>query len=337
MSASLSRPLIISSGKFELPTGRLENTSGDSQNPPSPVTHMIFQCQLIQDLMKITNIDGDIVPSIQVLIIKQVIDSWFESFPPVYRLSNPDTRWDEEYPYVLSQRLQLHTIGRMIMFQQLKPYLIGKPSESKANSDPTLANLGVDCALTLVHISHQFYDLAYPIHSTFHLVIFVMFDTIATLCSAMMYDIDCKLSRREEAIESISSILDLMKQTQYSAKTAIVCYRTLSKLVTKLPLPVQEKIPHLNRPPSSFDGDTVTHGISPTNTSAGHSLTFSGTPENSLETELKTPPLFDIPELPIGDGYFPGFGDLSVMDLGGMDEAFDWGTIGLDFASEPVS
>jgi hypothetical protein len=334
MSASLSRPLIISSGKFELPTGRLENTFGDSQNPPSPITHMIFQCQLIQNLTKITNIDQDIVPSSQVLIIKQVIDSWFESFPPLYRLPNPDTQWDEEYPYVFSQRLQLHTIGRMIMFQQLKPYLIGKSYESNANSDPTLANLGVDCALTLVHISHQFYDLAYPIHSKFHLVIFVMFDTIATLCSAMMHDIDFRLSRREEVIESISSVLGMVKQTQYSAKTAVVCYRTLSKLVTKLPLPVQEKIPHQNRPLSSFDGDTVTHEISPANTSAGH---LSGTTENSLETELKTPPLFDIPELPIGDGYFPGFGGLSVMDLGGMDEAFDWGTIGLEFASESVS
>lgn len=337
MSASLSRPLIISNGKFELPTGRLENTSGDSQDPPSPITHMIFQCRLIQDLTKVTNIDGDIVSSSQVLVIKQVIDSWFETLPPVYCLSNPDTQWDKEYPYVFLQRLQLHTIGHMIMFQQLKPYLIKKASENKANPDPNLANLGIDCALTLVNSSHQFYDLTYPIYSKFHLVIFVMFDTVATLCSAMMHGIDSTLYRREEVIEGITSVLDLMNKIQYFAKTAVVCYRTLSKLVTMLPLPVQEKVINLNRPPSSFDGETMSHEISPGNTSAGHSLTSTDTTENSLEMQLKTPPLFHIPELPIGDGYFPGFGNLSVMDLGGMDETFDWGNIGLDFPSDSVS
>lgn len=336
MSASLSRPLIISNAKFELPTGRLENTSGDGQDPPSPIEHMVLQCQLIQDLTKVTNIDGDTVLSSQVLVIKQVIDSWFEHFPPVYCLSNPDTQWDEEYPYVFLQRLQLHTIGHMIMFQQLKPYLIRKANESNANFDLKLVNLGIDCALKLVNISHKFYDLAYPIHSKFHLVIFVMFDTIATLCSAMMHDIDCQLYRREEAIEGIASVLDLMNKIQYSAKTAVVCYRTLSKLVTMLPLPVQEKLTNINRPPWSFDGETVSHETSPSNTSASYSLTLSSATENSLEAELKATPLFEIPELPIGDGYFPGFGDLSVMELGSMDETIDWGNVGLDFPSESL-
>jgi hypothetical protein len=337
MSASLSRPLIISNDKFELPTEKLENSSGNSQDPPSPITHMIFQCQLIKDLRNITNIDADIVPSNQVLVIKQVIDSWFESFPPVYRLSNSDTQWDEEYPYVFLQRLQLHTMGHMIMFQQLKAYLIRKPNERKANSDPMLSNLGVDCALTLVQISHQFYDLAYPIYSKFHLVIFMMFDTVATLCSAMMHDVDCKLHRRDEVIDGIKSVLNLMNQTQHSSKTAAVCYRTLYKLVTKLPLPVQGKLINSTRPPLRLEGEPVSHEISPGDTSVGYSLTLSDTPENGLETELNNPWLFQIPQLPIGDGYFPGIGDLSVMDLGGMEEGFDWGNIGLEFASEPVS
>ncbi|KAH8700687.1 fungal-specific transcription factor domain-containing protein [Talaromyces proteolyticus] len=326
MSSSLSRPLIISDLSFEMPTEKLENDSENNDNLPSPITHIILQCQLIQNLSKIRGLTMDDVPDLQVYTALQAINDWFEFLPSVYHLSDPDTRWDEAHHYVLLQRLQLHTIGNMLLFQLLKPFLSGSHQNGKYSVDDSLTEAGVDCALKLVDISHRFYDLSYPIYSKFHVVIFVMFDTIAALCSAITHDTDCELYRRQEAIKSIYLILSLLDQVKHFSKTAAVCHRTLSRLVIKLPLSSQERLSDVTQSSPSFGGNLGSSEQSLDEISASNSFTLSDTPENPFPEGLKTPALFDLPDISFENGHFPTIGDLSVMDLGGIG----WENIGLE-------
>lgn len=121
MSLLLSRPPIINdnSCSFELPRIPLENPDS-LQELPSPIAHMVLQCQLGRSICKIPDVASGLLSPTQADTIQQEVGKWLASFPSAYRVADPDMKWDEEYHYVALQRCQLHVVGYMTMLAPLK-------------------------------------------------------------------------------------------------------------------------------------------------------------------------------------------------------------------------
>ncbi|KKA19284.1 hypothetical protein T310_6741 [Rasamsonia emersonii CBS 393.64] len=332
MSMLLSRPLIINHSccSFELPNLRLESTPDTDPDLPSPITHMALQCQLAQMLSKIPGVTGGILPADQAVTIQQEIEKWFSSFPPAYRVTDPDTQWDEEHRYVILQRGQLHAVGYMIMLHPLKPFLTRSVDSGLSDMERSLRPAAVDCSLKLMQASRQLFDCVFPINAKFHFVIFIIFDTAAVLCSAITHDTSCSLPRRHEVIEAIGLLLNMMERLSHMTKTGAICYATLATLVAKLSLSSQEKALLDSVSPESLNSSTGplgTHqtsaGFDPGNISSTHTMPSTPTSQGLHIPETET-------------SHTSGINDISCMDVGELGQIWDWETLDLNLSFPPA-
>lgn len=338
MSASLSRPRIINSSNFKAPKPSLEKSS--TEEPPSPFTHVLFQFELGQRLSKVPGIAADTLAPSQISVFKAEIERWLSELPSTYNLSAPDTKWDAKCQYIVPQRIQLNALGYMILFQQLKSFLV-KP-EAKNAEEINLRKVGIECALKLVDIARQDVEIEFPIHTKFCFAIFVIFDTAATLCSAVIHDPSGKLPRRTKVIEGIGSLLRLLEMIKDHAKTAAVCHGILSRLVANMPVVLPEYysgLPGVTMSPSDIfktQEDSPLENLSATDTSGLNDAVndnlfdagISGLPDAALD--------FSLAEAASTQDWLPGVGNFSIMDLGAIDQELYWDSLDLNLPFEPL-
>src|ERR1700750_928781 len=124
MSAWLNRPLIIDHAtcKLELPSLKLEHRP-DYPGLPSPFTHMALQAALIQTLSGRLRNFGETPPIEKVHILQADIQQWMDDLPPAYSMVNAEEKWDQEFPYLVIQRLQLHSCAWMLKMDSFKSFL----------------------------------------------------------------------------------------------------------------------------------------------------------------------------------------------------------------------
>jgi hypothetical protein len=220
---------------------------------PSPFTHMALQTQLSHTMsMKIREVDSPFSPE-QVLAYEREVEDWLSSFPPAYSITEPDTSWDKEHPYIVLQRRQLHATAYMIKLDLLKPYIIKRVNGITPEIDQAFQSIGVDCCLKLMEASQRIFDLIFPITAKFHLVIFCVFDTAAILCSALIHDKARSLPQRHQVVQAIETALTMLEQFSLITKIGAMSYKIISTLVAALPLSSQERhvlsiIPPLRQP-----------------------------------------------------------------------------------------
>jgi hypothetical protein len=334
MSALLSRPYIISSSccDFEFPDLRLE--VGSLPESPSPITHMVLQCQLGLSLSKIPGVMGGVISATQAVTIQQETEKWFESFPSAYSISSPDTRWDDTHHFVKLQRFQLNTIGYMMLLMPLKQCLTKYIDPGSSSMEKSLQITAVENALKLLKACDDLLKHILPLNAKFHFAPFLMFDTAALLCSAIMHDKDEALPHREKILEAILKTLAELGRLSEHAKTGLICYRVLKRLVAYLPLQSRET--------ASADSTTL-------QSSVGAPLTIPDVPEASdylrcpsdttlplsafgNELAAQTPPDF-LPPDPMS-GYT--LSDLSQIDLGELSQIWDWGALDMDLMNDPL-
>jgi hypothetical protein len=298
MSLLLSRPLIIndSSCSFELPRIRLENPDG-FQKFPSPISHMILQCQLGRAICKIPGVAGGLLSPDQAETIQREVEKWFDSFPPAYRVADPDMQWDEDYQYVVLQRCQLHVVGYMTMLAPLKGYLTRALDPQCPGTEIGFRSRAVSISLDLMDASRRLFDCVFPANAKFHFATFLVFDTASFLCSAVIRDSTRTLPQREKVIAAIRVALNLMEQLSRLTKSDAICSAILGRLVAKLALSPEESLilrllspegPGIGlelsqtQPSVSSDspGETSTSSVASTTLE-----TFSGVPDtyNSLD------------------------------------------------------
>ncbi|KAF7184694.1 hypothetical protein CNMCM7691_006056 [Aspergillus felis] len=243
MSLMLSRPFIINNNycSFEMPNVRLESDH-IAADVPSPIVHIALQCQLGQALSKIPGVMGGTMTPAIAITVQQETEKWLASFPPAYRLVNPDIQWDHDYNYVEVQRKQLHTIAYLVMLMPLKQCLTRDVHQDSSSIEKSLQPTAIDIALKLVKAAHQLLECMLPLHAKFHFAPFAMFDTAASLCSAIIHDHGRRLPQRDEVIEAISVTLRTLEQITHDTKTAAICYSVLSKLVNRLSLTPEEEL-----------------------------------------------------------------------------------------------
>ncbi|OOG00943.1 hypothetical protein ASPCADRAFT_699 [Aspergillus carbonarius ITEM 5010] len=241
MSLLLSRPFIINSNycSFELPNVRLEADAGTDM--PSPVTHIALQCQLGQAISKIPGVMSGVLAPNQAIAIQQEIERWSDMFPPAYRRTNPDTLWDHSHSYVPMQRHQLHAVGYMVMFMPLKQCLTIDADPSKPSLESSLQPTAVECATNVMESARLLLAHLLPGSGKFHFAPFLIFDTAAFLCSAVIHDRSRNLAHRAKAIETIGLGLDVLEHISQDTKTGATCYSVLARLASSMPLAPEEK------------------------------------------------------------------------------------------------
>ncbi|KAI2824310.1 transcriptional regulator family: Fungal Specific TF [Aspergillus niger] len=242
MSLLLSRPFIINSSccSLELPNLRLE-TPNTEANTPSPVTSISLQCQLGQRISTIPGVMSGILLPNQAIAIQQEVTRWTETFPPIFHLTAPDTTYDHTHTYIPMQRHQLHALAHMVTFMPLKPCLTINPTTHTPNLEKSLQPTAVSCALNLMLSAQQLLSHLLPANGKFHFAPFLMFDTAAYLCSALIHDKHRDLPQRDKVLECISLALSTLKDVARTAKTGATCYAVLAKIVGNIPLSAQER------------------------------------------------------------------------------------------------
>ncbi|KAJ9243303.1 transcriptional regulator family: Fungal Specific TF [Paecilomyces variotii] len=320
MSTLLSRPLIINSYccSIEIPSMRLE-TSGVDSDLPSPIAHIVLECELGQALCKIPGLAGGTLSPSHADVIQYETEKWFSSLPPAFDIAAPDKRFDKEHPYVALQRHHLHISGYMIMLTPIK-WSLTKNLKSASPDERNVQERAVSYSLKLMDALEGLFKCIFPDTPNFHFVVFMIFDAAAFLCSAIIHDKSRALFQRDKVIESIGSAINMMEWLARFTKLASTCNVVLRRLVTKLPLSSHEE--KTFRSSSTTDSKSQIKSLqSPPNLSMTSS---SGEDAGDPVGEF---PYFDIDQMPTPD--MADFGDLVNFDFGDLGRIWDWESLDL--------
>ncbi|KAF1975957.1 hypothetical protein BU23DRAFT_566161 [Bimuria novae-zelandiae CBS 107.79] len=354
MSAWLGRPHLIDQKdlSFRFPTLRLDQSTAEP-NHLSPFAHIVLQAQVARRIAPVTRdvqAFSDLSPE-QVSTALKELRNFIDELPPIFRVENPDTSLDEKHPYYVFQRHKLHVVIYMGMLDLLKPYLTRDPKAPKSPHDAALRTEGVDIALKLLSISHLLFVHQFPINAKFHLVVFSIFDTATTLCSAMIHDVDVELLHREAIMDAVESALNMLQQLSLSTKLGASSYWFLYKLVQAAPGLSQ------HGPISKREKLTSTAMLPRNESSASGSVEEVKTPppEQPLPTSVPPPVPLEMKETAPAVQFDPvpvlgmattddiafdmeqylaqnPFGSAANLDIGGMEVVFDWDELNLDWS-----
>ncbi|KAJ5291592.1 hypothetical protein N7478_000843 [Penicillium angulare] len=332
MSMLLSRPLIInqSSSAIELPSMTLES---ELEGPPAPVSHTASQCKLGIMIIKTSLFTEDETSPEEADSIRSMINGWLVSLPSAYRETDPDLQWDNTHIYVPFQRLQMHAIAYMTMLQPFKRFLTKTYNKKSSKKDKYYRASAVDIALHLMTVSERLFDQVFPLNAKFHLVSFLLFDTAAFLCSAVIHDQDCSPPRRDEILQAIAVACSLLQKLAHTTKAGAICYPILIKLARSLSK--SSKPPSITNRTDQMPGQSMNDLFTPPGLGVS-SLEDPSPPiswPSSLESldsgeiffpasldypvpDMETPPLLDI-------------SDLCSIDIGQFDQIWDWQNLDL--------
>ncbi|KAL2261242.1 hypothetical protein VTK26DRAFT_4533 [Humicola hyalothermophila] len=238
LGSMLSRPLLINQSDCTLvmPTLALERNP-ERPDQPSPFRHMILHCQLCSDMAaelgrKPESSSGEAEVAQR---LREVTAKWFDELPAEYAVTDPDTRWDAEYDWVVFQRRYLHLVGHMALFSRLRPFVMLNSGKPMTAIESALREAGVVAALDLMDVSWRFFENLASAGGKFHYSVFCMFDAATVLCSGLLHDESCSLPHREVVFEAIQNGLRMLGELSSESKTTAALYRILKRLLVKLP------------------------------------------------------------------------------------------------------
>ncbi|KAJ5247469.1 hypothetical protein N7468_002452 [Penicillium chermesinum] len=310
----------------------------EAQDPqdgaPSPIAHILVQCQLGLTVTRLDPAPEGAVDTSKAGLLKELVTEWLGSLPPAYRETDPDTRWDDQLLYIPLQRRQLHAIGYMTMFGPFKPYLTKVYDSSSTGADRASREAAVDVGLHLMTVSRRLFDQVFPINAKFHIVTFLIFDTAAFLCSAIIHDKDHSLPRHEEVFRSVRLACSLVKQLSPITKTAAICYPVLTKLANSLRKPAKKASPGPVASDSISQLDSLA-GLTPESSTETISPdALGGSSESIAATDVFFPASLDFPVQAMLTPPITGVSDFSDMDIGQFDQIWDWQDLDLNFLPE---
>ncbi|PYH44360.1 uncharacterized protein BP01DRAFT_342607 [Aspergillus saccharolyticus JOP 1030-1] len=341
MSLLLSRPFIINSNycSVELPNLCLESSDPD-EFELSPIAHTAYQCQLGQTISKIPGVMGGLMTSAQAIAIQQETERWFKTLPAAYRLENPDTRWDQSHKFVALHRYQLHSIGYMVMFLPLKPCLTMNVDD-KPSVERSLRPIAIDCALKLMESSQRMLTYMLPTSAKFYFAPFIMFDTAAFLCSAIIHDRTRTLPNQDRIIEAIGSAQEALKQISESTKTGAICYAALTRLAGSMPPRQEENATMVSRSSDESIEGPCTPPSAPLGPETYNDPYFAEMDAkmlgNSTEAGIVDASLAGLNPFQPGNNELAELDDLINIDMCELSQIWDWNTLDLTLQPPPAA
>lgn len=344
MSAWLGRPHLIDQKdlSFEFPNLRLDSSASEP-NLLSPFAHIALQAQIarrISPLMGDVQVISDLSPE-QVSMALHEIRKFIDELPPVFRIEDPDLALDEDHPHYIFQRYQLHVVIHIAMLDLVKPYLTVDPKNSRTSQDVKLRKEGVEIALKMLDIARLLFNHEFPINAKFHMVVFAIFDTATTLCSAIIHDVDDVLPHRERVMDAVENALDMLQQLSHSTKLGASSYSFLFKLVQAAPAlsqyaPItkrqrtiqklecsnsrsEARTPLPEQPLPTTSAPVIESGVK----LVAPALNPVPLPEVATTDDLS----FDMEQFLVQNPW----GSSSNLDIGGMEVVWDWDDLNLDF------
>jgi hypothetical protein len=176
------------------------------------------------------------------------------------------------------------------------------------------------------------------------MVVFCIFDTATLLCSAIIHDRDHVLPHREEAKNVIESSLDMLHQLSLTTKLGATSYNFLFKLAQATPeLSGNTPASKRQRQASSSVPTTTPPTHAPASAPASAAVVSSTEVpldpiiEPADSSTVDTLPLmampddlsFDIDQF-LAQNPFGSVGNPSALDMGGMEQIWDWENLHLD-------
>ncbi|KAF1921752.1 hypothetical protein BDU57DRAFT_437295 [Ampelomyces quisqualis] len=342
MSAWLGRPNLIDQKHltFKFPNLRLDQSTAEP-NLLSPFAHMALQAQLgrrvanvLSEAQSVRNLSAK-----QVFAVEAECEKFIEELPPIFQVKNPDTSLDEQHPYFIFQRHQMHCVIFVTMVDFLKPYLTRDRLDKLTERDDEFRIMGIDIAFRLLRVSRNLFEHEFPINAKFHMVVFSIFDTATLLCSAIIHDHDHVLPHREEVLNAIESSLNMLHQLSRTSKLGASSYNFLHKLVQASPELSRRRIKKRQKQKTSI---APTRSISPPTSLrpavaapadlACLSIPAIGDPIPNMSTSNDL--FFDLDHF-LANNSFGDLGNATQLDMGGMEQIWDWEDLHLDGFLQP--
>ncbi|EHK21637.1 uncharacterized protein TRIVIDRAFT_152144, partial [Trichoderma virens Gv29-8] len=217
----------------------LASFSGANPDVPSHIISKILENQLARQLGEgdrpdKTNLQGKIA----------FVESWMSSLPPVFSVFNPHRRWDEHYPYIPFQRLQLHCVGYMTQVILLRSILLSsdiflteRTGAEISSENMMLLHQIVDISLKAMSVSKDTFDLCFPQQAKYYMVAFCPFDNAAFLCSLLIHDVDgTMVPRRAEVVQAVGQALHIAHRLRGFTKMGDTTWSILSTLKSRITL-----------------------------------------------------------------------------------------------------
>jgi hypothetical protein len=347
MSAWLGRPNLIDQKnlKFKLPNLRLDQSTTEPKLL-SPFAHMALQAQLGLRVAAVLGDaeSGSILSAGQVLAVKAECERFIEELPPIFRVESPDTSLDEQHPYFVFQRHQMHCVIFVTMLDIFKPYLTRDRADRLTNLDDEFREMGIDIALRLLRVSRNLFDHEFPINAKFHMVVFSIFDTATILCSAIIHDRESVLPHRQEVVDVIENSLEMLHQLSETTKLGAASYTFLHKLVQASPELSRRSKKRQKQQKLAAPGCSVSSVTVPPPAAVPLESPPEPTPCEPVATIENVPPQFttmddlsfDLDHF-LANHPFGELGDPTALDMGGMEQIWDWEDLHLDGFSQPGS
>ncbi|KAF2025129.1 hypothetical protein EK21DRAFT_77215 [Setomelanomma holmii] len=345
MSAWLGRPNLIDQKNltFKFPNLRLDQSSNEP-NLLSPFAHMALQANLgrrvatvLGEAQSTSNLSAKAV-----IAVETECEKFIEELPPIFRVDDIDTSLDREHPYFVFQRHQMHCVIFVTMLDFLKPYLTRDRKDKLTEYDDDFRNKGIKIALRLLRVARKLFDHEFPINAKFHMVVFSIFDTATLLCSAIIHDRGRVLPHREEVMEVIDASLGMLHQLSLATKLGASSYDFLYKLVQATPelarhSPNKKRQKKATAAVSNSDMETSRDLPPPTIAPVDPALTFTTSASERLPATNTADDLaFDVENF-LANNPFGNFGDTANLDMGGMEQIWDWENLHLDGFSQAGS
>ncbi|CAM1508594.1 Fc.00g054420.m01.CDS01 [Cosmosporella sp. VM-42] len=337
MSTKLSRPRIINTKDSpSKPPSMLLEEIAPGATIPSPITQMAMHYDLIQRLSNRFDVTADMLPPVKIVAYRDEIMAWMSSFPPVFRIVDPDKQFDLAHPWVVLQRAQLCATSYAMMLHPLKPYLTRRLGASATFAAMELRSAAVDCCLSLMEAIQGFFEVLFPLYTKLHFIVFGVFDIGAALCSAITHDDTQSLHRRDAILAAIGSATGILRRIHGATGSGITPYSVLTRFISSLPLSAAESTslglaPRKNAKVRSSTGpdlgvsegsdQTAKPAMLPKNCKEGPRPTDSQASNMSLSSEQLIP---DETLLDADFGKFDSLLDWESLELGQQMQADLW-------------
>ncbi|EHK23556.1 uncharacterized protein TRIVIDRAFT_178991, partial [Trichoderma virens Gv29-8] len=197
---------------------------------PSPGLFMWLQCELGGALSSAFEKPGLLEEMKDIVQHNSIVENWAARLPPHLSLRNPDTRLDDDYPWLRFQRFKLTMMGTFSLLSPLRSHLTKPLSMDSPAEDLRLQRDGTLWALRHLNRLFQFLRIAFPKDTTYFTVLLFIFDVAVLLCSAVVHDIDSSMPMRELALRAIDGSLCVMRTLEQHAPVAKQSYRILNRI-----------------------------------------------------------------------------------------------------------